>query len=155
MICVCLQASVLKALKRLEDVQEMFEKRHISLKRLSAKQTRPVQHVAPRPESSPKQPSVKNSQRTAGSQPRECEMSRFAVSSRSCVTVLSSVSCRLSASFQLWLVERLITVASSPLKWTPTERRLHAKPKQASRSSMSSSTGTVQWCSEEAPLVPA
>lgn len=71
---MCLQASVLKALKRLEDVQEMFEKRHISLKRLSAKQTRPVQHVAPRPESSPKQPSVKNTQRTAGSQPRECEM---------------------------------------------------------------------------------
>ncbi|XP_056893362.1 guanine nucleotide exchange factor DBS isoform X12 [Takifugu flavidus] len=54
-----IKASVLKALKRLEDVQEMFEKRHISLKRLSAKQTRPVQHVAPRPESSPRQPSAK------------------------------------------------------------------------------------------------
>lgn len=71
-MCVCLQASVLKALKRLEDVQEMFEKRHISLKRLSAKQTRPVQHVAPRPESSPKQPAAKNPPRTAGSQQREC-----------------------------------------------------------------------------------
>uniref|UniRef100_A0A3Q3E166 MCF.2 cell line derived transforming sequence-like 2 n=1 Tax=Labrus bergylta TaxID=56723 RepID=A0A3Q3E166_9LABR len=57
---LCLQASVLKALKRLEDVQEMFEKRHVSLKRLSAKQTRPVQPVAPRPESSPKRPSLKN-----------------------------------------------------------------------------------------------
>ncbi|CAG13636.1 unnamed protein product, partial [Tetraodon nigroviridis] len=54
------KASVLKALKRLEDVQEMFQKRHVSLKRLSAKQTRPVQHVAPRPESSPKQPPAKS-----------------------------------------------------------------------------------------------
>lgn len=64
------QGSVLKALKRLEDVQEMFEKRHLSLKRLSAKQTRPIQPVAPRPESSPKRPSVKNTARTAGGQQR-------------------------------------------------------------------------------------
>ncbi|XP_034036241.1 guanine nucleotide exchange factor DBS isoform X6 [Thalassophryne amazonica] len=63
-----IKASVLKALKRLEDVQEMFEKRHVSLKRLSAKQTRPVQPVAPRPESSPKRPTAKNPSRTAGSQ---------------------------------------------------------------------------------------
>ncbi|KAF3691351.1 Guanine nucleotide exchange factor DBS DBL's big sister MCF2-transforming sequence-like protein [Channa argus] len=54
-----IKASVLKALKRLEDVQEMFEKRQVSLKRLSAKQTRPVQPVAPRPESSPKRPPPK------------------------------------------------------------------------------------------------
>ncbi|XP_043107215.1 guanine nucleotide exchange factor DBS isoform X2 [Puntigrus tetrazona] len=47
------------ALKRLDDVQEMFEKRHASLKKLSAKQTRPVQPVAPRPESSPKRSSPK------------------------------------------------------------------------------------------------
>ena len=58
------QASVLKALKRLEDVQEMLEKRHASLKKLSAKQTRPVQPVAPRPESSPKRPPLKNQPRT-------------------------------------------------------------------------------------------
>ncbi|XP_076579102.1 guanine nucleotide exchange factor DBS isoform X1 [Chaetodon auriga] len=63
-----IKASVLKALKRLEDVQEMFEKRHVSLKRLSAKQTRPVQPVAPRPESSPKRPSLKNPPRNTGSQ---------------------------------------------------------------------------------------
>lgn len=63
-----IKASVLKALKRLEDVQEMFEKRHVSLKRLSAKQTRPVQPVAPRPESSPKRPSLKNPSRTTGVQ---------------------------------------------------------------------------------------
>ncbi|KAK7127928.1 hypothetical protein R3I93_020490 [Phoxinus phoxinus] len=47
------------ALKRLDDVQEMFEKRHASLKKLSTKQTRPVQPVAPRPESSPKRTSPK------------------------------------------------------------------------------------------------
>ncbi|XP_029989114.1 guanine nucleotide exchange factor DBS isoform X1 [Sphaeramia orbicularis] len=63
-----IKTSVLKALKRLEDVQEMFEKRHVSLKRLSAKQTRPVQPVAPRPESSPKRPSLKNPSRTTGGQ---------------------------------------------------------------------------------------
>ncbi|KAM3876022.1 guanine nucleotide exchange factor DBS [Diretmus argenteus] len=62
------KANVLKALKRLDDVQEMFEKRHMSLKKLSAKQTRPVQPVAPRPESSPKRPSLKNPSRTAGAQ---------------------------------------------------------------------------------------
>uniref|UniRef100_A0AAX7UBT5 MCF.2 cell line derived transforming sequence-like 2 n=1 Tax=Astatotilapia calliptera TaxID=8154 RepID=A0AAX7UBT5_ASTCA len=65
-----IKVHVLKALKRLEDVQEMFEKRHLSLKRLSAKQTRPIQPVAPRPESSPKRPSVKNTPRTAGGQQR-------------------------------------------------------------------------------------
>uniref|UniRef100_A0A9J7XDX0 MCF.2 cell line derived transforming sequence-like 2 n=1 Tax=Cyprinus carpio carpio TaxID=630221 RepID=A0A9J7XDX0_CYPCA len=53
------------ALKRLDDVQEMFEKRHTSLKKLSAKQTRPVQPVAPRPESSPKRTSPKTPQPTA------------------------------------------------------------------------------------------
>ncbi|XP_029286319.1 guanine nucleotide exchange factor DBS isoform X1 [Cottoperca gobio] len=63
-----IKINVLKALKRLEDVQEMFQKRHVSLKRLSAKQTRPVQPVAPRPESSPKRPPLKNPPRTAGSQ---------------------------------------------------------------------------------------
>ncbi|KAJ3600024.1 hypothetical protein NHX12_033976 [Muraenolepis orangiensis] len=62
------KASVLKALKRLEDVRDMFEKRHASLKKLSAKQTRPVQPVAPRPEASPKRPPVKNTPRTPGAQ---------------------------------------------------------------------------------------
>ncbi|KAM4739688.1 guanine nucleotide exchange factor DBS [Anableps anableps] len=62
------KGSVLKALKRLEDVKEMFEKRRVSLKRLSAKQTRPIQPVAPRPESSPKRPTPKNPTRTSGGQ---------------------------------------------------------------------------------------
>uniref|UniRef100_A0AAY4E9B2 Guanine nucleotide exchange factor DBS-like n=1 Tax=Denticeps clupeoides TaxID=299321 RepID=A0AAY4E9B2_9TELE len=60
-----------KALQRLADVQEMFEKRHVSLKRLSAKQTRPVQPVAPRPESSPKRPTPK-SPRPASTANRRC-----------------------------------------------------------------------------------
>ncbi|KAK2874385.1 hypothetical protein Q8A67_021538 [Cirrhinus molitorella] len=54
-----LKSKAQTALKRLDDVQEMFEKRHSSLKKLSAKQTRPVQPVAPRPESSPKRSSPK------------------------------------------------------------------------------------------------
>ncbi|KAJ8418841.1 hypothetical protein AAFF_G00003400 [Aldrovandia affinis] len=54
-----IKASVQKALQRLEDVHEMFDRRHVSLKKLSAKQTRPVQPVAPRPESSPKRASPK------------------------------------------------------------------------------------------------
>ncbi|XP_060797513.1 guanine nucleotide exchange factor DBS isoform X6 [Neoarius graeffei] len=63
-----MKINVQNALKRLEEVHEMFEKRHISLKKLSAKQTRPVQPVAPRPESSPKRPSPKNT-RPTGSAP--------------------------------------------------------------------------------------
>lgn len=54
-----MQSKTQTALKRLDDVQEMFEKRHASLKKLSAKQARPVQPVAPRPESSPKRTSPK------------------------------------------------------------------------------------------------
>ncbi|XP_051874698.1 guanine nucleotide exchange factor DBS isoform X2 [Pristis pectinata] len=46
-------------LEKLENVYEMFEKRQSSLKKLAAKQTRPVQPVAPRPESSPKRSSPK------------------------------------------------------------------------------------------------
>uniref|UniRef100_A0A7N8Y3W6 MCF.2 cell line derived transforming sequence-like 2 n=1 Tax=Mastacembelus armatus TaxID=205130 RepID=A0A7N8Y3W6_9TELE len=69
-----IKANILKALKRLEDVQEMFEKRHVSLKRLSAKQTRPVQPVAPRPESSPKRSAAKNPPRTTGTQQRELDV---------------------------------------------------------------------------------
>uniref|UniRef100_A0A8C7YSZ9 MCF.2 cell line derived transforming sequence-like 2 n=1 Tax=Oryzias sinensis TaxID=183150 RepID=A0A8C7YSZ9_9TELE len=62
-----LKVRVQMVLKRLEDVQEMFEKRHLSLKRLSAKQTRPIQPVAPRPDSSPKRPSLRNPPRATGS----------------------------------------------------------------------------------------
>ncbi|NXX81940.1 MCF2L factor, partial [Urocolius indicus] len=48
-----------RILQKLEDVQEMFDKRQVSLKKLAAKQTRPVQPVAPHPESSPKRASPK------------------------------------------------------------------------------------------------
>ncbi|XP_026852118.2 guanine nucleotide exchange factor DBS isoform X8 [Electrophorus electricus] len=49
-----IKVKVQTALKRLEEAEEMFRKRRVSLKKLSAKQTRPVQPVAPRPEASPK-----------------------------------------------------------------------------------------------------
>uniref|UniRef100_A0A803SUR9 MCF.2 cell line derived transforming sequence-like 2 n=1 Tax=Anolis carolinensis TaxID=28377 RepID=A0A803SUR9_ANOCA len=49
-----------RVLQKLEDVQEMFDKRQVSLKKLAAKPTRPVQPVAPHPESSPKRASPKS-----------------------------------------------------------------------------------------------
>uniref|UniRef100_A0A4W5Q9C8 MCF.2 cell line derived transforming sequence-like 2 n=1 Tax=Hucho hucho TaxID=62062 RepID=A0A4W5Q9C8_9TELE len=48
---------------------EMFEKRQVSLKKLSAKQTRPVQPVAPRPESSPNRPAPSKTPRNTGPAP--------------------------------------------------------------------------------------
>ncbi|XP_048458501.1 guanine nucleotide exchange factor DBS [Rhincodon typus] len=47
---------VLKTFQKQEEMEEMFEKRSISLKKLAAKQTRPVQPVAPRPEGVPRSP---------------------------------------------------------------------------------------------------
>ncbi|KAM6414430.1 putative guanine nucleotide exchange factor MCF2L2 [Rhynochetos jubatus] len=54
-----IKANAQRILHKLEDVQEMFDKRQVSLKKLAAKQTRPVQPVAPHPESSPKRASPK------------------------------------------------------------------------------------------------
>ncbi|NWW52049.1 MCF2L factor, partial [Pedionomus torquatus] len=54
-----IKANTQRILQKLEDVQEMFDKRQVSLKKLAAKQTRPVQPVAPHPESSPKRASPK------------------------------------------------------------------------------------------------
>uniref|UniRef100_A0A671UU01 Guanine nucleotide exchange factor DBS-like n=1 Tax=Sparus aurata TaxID=8175 RepID=A0A671UU01_SPAAU len=71
--------------------REMFEKRHVSLKRLSAKQTRPVQPVAPRPESSPKRPSLKNPPRTTGTQQREHIMTELIETERLYVEELQSI----------------------------------------------------------------
>ncbi|KAK7893312.1 hypothetical protein WMY93_022464 [Mugilogobius chulae] len=45
-----LTAQLRKVFQKQTSVQEMFDKRRISLKKLAAKQTRPVQPVAPRPE---------------------------------------------------------------------------------------------------------
>uniref|UniRef100_A0A8D2ZVG0 Mcf.2 cell line derived transforming sequence-like a n=1 Tax=Scophthalmus maximus TaxID=52904 RepID=A0A8D2ZVG0_SCOMX len=44
------QLRVERVFQKQSSVQEMFEKRRVSLKKLAAKQTRPVQPVAPRPE---------------------------------------------------------------------------------------------------------
>ncbi|XP_053421103.1 probable guanine nucleotide exchange factor MCF2L2 [Nycticebus coucang] len=56
------EAKAQKVLQKLGDVQEIFHKRQVSLMKLAAKQTRPVQPVAPHPESSPKWVSSKISQ---------------------------------------------------------------------------------------------
>nr|XP_021530177.1 probable guanine nucleotide exchange factor MCF2L2 isoform X4 [Aotus nancymaae] len=56
------KAKAQQVLQRLGDVQEIFHKRQVSLMKLAAKQTRPVQPVAPHPESSPKWVSSKTSQ---------------------------------------------------------------------------------------------
>ncbi|XP_026218674.1 guanine nucleotide exchange factor DBS isoform X6 [Anabas testudineus] len=45
-----LRDQVEKVFQKQSSVEEMFEKRRVSLKKLAAKQTRPVQPVAPRPE---------------------------------------------------------------------------------------------------------
>uniref|UniRef100_A0A8C4W4Z8 MCF.2 cell line derived transforming sequence-like 2 n=1 Tax=Gopherus evgoodei TaxID=1825980 RepID=A0A8C4W4Z8_9SAUR len=65
-----IKANVQKVLQKLEDVQEMFDKRQVSLKKLAAKQTRPVQPVAPHPESSPKRASPKNTRPAPLSKPQ-------------------------------------------------------------------------------------
>ncbi|XP_067300015.1 guanine nucleotide exchange factor DBS isoform X2 [Pseudorasbora parva] len=46
-----LREQVKRAFEKKDSLQEMFERRRVSLKKLAAKQTRPVQPVAPRPES--------------------------------------------------------------------------------------------------------
>ncbi|XP_018102667.1 guanine nucleotide exchange factor DBS isoform X7 [Xenopus laevis] len=51
-----LQEHVNKVYQKQESMQEMFEKRKGSLRKLAAKQTRPVQPVAPRPEAISKSP---------------------------------------------------------------------------------------------------
>ena len=50
------QDQVEKLLLKQASMQEMFDKRRVSLKKLAAKQTRPVQPVAPRPEAFTKSP---------------------------------------------------------------------------------------------------
>lgn len=45
-----------KVFQKQTSMQEMFDKRRVSLKKLAAKQTRPVQPVAPRPEAFIKSP---------------------------------------------------------------------------------------------------
>ncbi|KAK2524157.1 Mcf2l [Columba livia] len=51
-----LKEHVQKVFQKQESMEEMFQKRQVSLKKLAAKQTRPVQPVAPRPEAFIKSP---------------------------------------------------------------------------------------------------
>lgn len=53
---VSFQEHVQKVFQKQESMQEMFHRRQASLKKLAAKQTRPVQPVAPRPEALTKSP---------------------------------------------------------------------------------------------------
>uniref|UniRef100_A0A8C4Y073 MCF.2 cell line derived transforming sequence-like 2 n=1 Tax=Gopherus evgoodei TaxID=1825980 RepID=A0A8C4Y073_9SAUR len=84
-----LTANVQKVLQKLEDVQEMFDKRQVSLKKLAAKQTRPVQPVAPHPESSPKRASPKNTRPAPLSKPQR---ERFQTHTHSVLTVLHIIN---------------------------------------------------------------
>uniref|UniRef100_A0A672ZEU2 Mcf.2 cell line derived transforming sequence-like a n=1 Tax=Sphaeramia orbicularis TaxID=375764 RepID=A0A672ZEU2_9TELE len=63
-----LRDQVEKVFQKQSSVQEMFEKRRVSLKKLAAKQTRPVQPVAPRPE-------VKSPQSSPNQQRKERRLS--------------------------------------------------------------------------------
>ncbi|XP_045395729.1 probable guanine nucleotide exchange factor MCF2L2 [Lemur catta] len=63
------EAKAQEVLQKLNDVQEIFRKRQVSLMKLAAKQTRPVQPVAPHPESSPKWVSSKTSQASISAPP--------------------------------------------------------------------------------------
>ncbi|XP_052561793.1 guanine nucleotide exchange factor DBS isoform X4 [Tympanuchus pallidicinctus] len=51
-----LKEHIQKVFQKQESMEEMFQKRQVSLKKLAAKQTRPVQPVAPRPEAFVKSP---------------------------------------------------------------------------------------------------
>ncbi|XP_072197398.1 guanine nucleotide exchange factor DBS isoform X12 [Excalfactoria chinensis] len=51
-----LKEHIEKVFQKQESMEEMFQKRQVSLKKLAAKQTRPVQPVAPRPEAFVKSP---------------------------------------------------------------------------------------------------
>ncbi|XP_059247435.1 probable guanine nucleotide exchange factor MCF2L2 isoform X1 [Mustela nigripes] len=60
-LTIDVKARAQEVLQKLSDVQEIFHKRQMSLMKLAARQTRPVQPVAPHPESSPKWVSPKTS----------------------------------------------------------------------------------------------
>uniref|UniRef100_A0A667ZEM1 MCF.2 cell line derived transforming sequence like n=1 Tax=Myripristis murdjan TaxID=586833 RepID=A0A667ZEM1_9TELE len=61
------QDQVEKVFQKQVSMQEMFDKRRVSLKKLAAKQTRPVQPVAPRPEAFIKSPLTSPGQSSPGS----------------------------------------------------------------------------------------
>lgn len=56
-VALSFQEHVQKVFQKQESTEEMFHRRQASLKKLAAKQTRPVQPVAPRPEALTKSPS--------------------------------------------------------------------------------------------------
>uniref|UniRef100_A0A8B9IWZ5 MCF.2 cell line derived transforming sequence-like 2 n=1 Tax=Amazona collaria TaxID=241587 RepID=A0A8B9IWZ5_9PSIT len=76
-----IKANAQRILQKLEDVQEMFDKRQVSLKKLAAKQMRPVQPVAPHPESSPKRASPKITRPAGVAVGKHCDSPPFLSSS--------------------------------------------------------------------------
>uniref|UniRef100_A0AAQ5Y3I7 Mcf.2 cell line derived transforming sequence-like b n=1 Tax=Amphiprion ocellaris TaxID=80972 RepID=A0AAQ5Y3I7_AMPOC len=64
-----------KVFQKQSSMQEMFDKRRVSLKKLAAKQTRPVQPVAPRPEAFIKSPLSSPGQSSHNSNSRHASLS--------------------------------------------------------------------------------
>lgn len=85
-----LQEQVERVFEKRTLLQEMIEKRRVSLKKLAAKQTRPVQPVAPTPEAIKSPPSSPGSSLTSS-----FELVPFHASEMS---IYISVSCFLSLS---------------------------------------------------------
>uniref|UniRef100_A0A8C3SVB7 MCF.2 cell line derived transforming sequence like n=1 Tax=Chelydra serpentina TaxID=8475 RepID=A0A8C3SVB7_CHESE len=71
-----LMEHVQKVFQKQESMEEMFQKRQVSLKKLAAKQTRPVQPVAPRPEVFVKSPCVSPGKLLQKSEMSEIRQSR-------------------------------------------------------------------------------
>ncbi|KFO73922.1 Guanine nucleotide exchange factor DBS, partial [Cuculus canorus] len=83
-----LKEHVQKVFQKQESMEEMFQKRQVSLKKLAAKQTRPVQPVAPRPEAFVKSPCTSpgsardNARRKAGPRDQQGQQMEKRVDSR-------------------------------------------------------------------------
>ncbi|KFV69665.1 Guanine nucleotide exchange factor DBS, partial [Dryobates pubescens] len=92
-----IKANAQRILQKLEDVQEMFDKRQVSLKKLAAKQTRPVQPVAPHPESSPKRASPKIT-RPAGVGSSEDHIAQSSAQSNTSFKGDQAVHCTLTST---------------------------------------------------------
>uniref|UniRef100_G3WY65 MCF.2 cell line derived transforming sequence like n=1 Tax=Sarcophilus harrisii TaxID=9305 RepID=G3WY65_SARHA len=71
-----LKEHVQKVFQKQESMEEMFQKRQVSLKKLAAKQTRPVQPVAPRPEAFTKSPCTSPGLRRGSENSSESNMPR-------------------------------------------------------------------------------
>ncbi|NXB56986.1 MCF2L factor, partial [Struthidea cinerea] len=104
-----IKANAQRIVQKLEDVQEMFDKRQVSLKKLAAKQTRPVQPVAPHPESSPKRASPKITRPAAVAPPVVCQARLPVRAEDSQSSSLSNCLVQCSYLSQQGLIEKCIS----------------------------------------------